>query len=718
MLIVTGLLLVGFINFILGIMLFRQAQKGEERWIFLVMLVADAIWAWGIAFLLIASSLERAQIYVNIYYIAALTIAAAILAYSLYGVGIRRRVTYMLIAVPVMFWAYYLTVAPRALVDVISLSGSLNTRVVVEHGLYEIYAITFLLMTIPAFGLFYYAAAKVRGAAHERKLLLANGIVISGAFGVVFNLLLPGMGVYELIGLGPLFSIIFTMAVTYSIVRYSFFDLRQSFMRSLSYILTFIVAIVLYSFLMWFVTTALTGSLEDPQTRPFANGIMLVIVSMIFEPTRRFFNAISDKMILRKEYGTQDVLDKIGDIVSEFVELEPLSTKLLTVLRGAFKSKFVQIVLLDKAGTLQYVHQLGALPYDIRADLSCFDGVIHGHRVVVATDRQDSPDEDWKKIREFGVALVVRLRTTSGISGGLFIGEKRTKSPYNQRDIDLLSVAANEISLAVENSLRYEEIKSFNETLEQKITEATTELRTTNKKLRAMDQAKDEFISLTSHQLRTPLTTIKGYLSMLMDGDAGEVTPAQRKLIEEAFNSSQRMVHLISDFLNISRIQTGKFMLEMTEANLADVLSEEIELLQVSAKSKNITLEYKRPNNFPTMQVDEGKIRQVMMNFIDNSLYYSPSGTKVRVTLVHTSQFVEFRVIDQGIGVPKAEQHKLFAKFSRASNAKRQRPDGTGIGLFMAKKVIVALGGSIIFKSEEGKGSTFGFRLNRDSPNR
>lgn len=228
-----------------------------------------------------------------------------------------------------------------------------------------------------------------------------------------------------------------------------------------------------------------------------------------------------------------------------------------------------------------------------------------------------------------------------------------------------------------------------------------------------MDQTKDEFISLTSHQLRTPLTTIKGYISMLLDGDAGELQPQQRKLLEEAFNSSQRMVHLISDFLNISRIQTGKFMIELADVNLADILDEEIEQLRISALSRQINLHYDKPADFPIMPLDDGKIRQVMMNFIDNAIYYSPSNSTINVTLSHTASTVEFKVIDQGIGVPKAEQHKLFAKFSRASNAKRQRPDGTGIGLFMAKKVIVALGGAIIFESEEGKGSTFGFRLNR-----
>jgi signal transduction histidine kinase len=111
------------------------------------------------------------------------------------------------------------------------------------------------------------------------------------------------------------------------------------------------------------------------------------------------------------------------------------------------------------------------------------------------------------------------------------------------------------------------------------------------------------------------------------------------------------------------------------------------------------------------LQLDENKIRQVIMNFIDNAIYYSRSGSVVKVSLMNFGNVIRFEVIDTGIGVPDKERHKLFTKFFRAENARRVRPDGTGIGLFMAKKVITAHGGTIIFESKENKGSTFGFSL-------
>ncbi|HMT19065.1 MAG TPA: HAMP domain-containing sensor histidine kinase, partial [Candidatus Saccharibacteria bacterium] len=142
---------------------------------------------------------------------------------------------------------------------------------------------------------------------------------------------------------------------------------------------------------------------------------------------------------------------------------------------------------------------------------------------------------------------------------------------------------------------------------------------------------------------------------------------------------------------------------------LPDLVESEMSQLYEGATAKNITLQYAKPKKFTTVNLDEMKIRQVVMNFTDNAIYYTPNGGKITVELKDKKDSIEFTVKDTGIGVPKAERHKLFEKFYRAENARKARPDGTGLGLFMAKKVIVAQGGSILFDSKEGKGSTFGF---------
>jgi signal transduction histidine kinase len=173
------------------------------------------------------------------------------------------------------------------------------------------------------------------------------------------------------------------------------------------------------------------------------------------------------------------------------------------------------------------------------------------------------------------------------------------------------------------------------------------------------------------------------------------------------------LVYLISDLLNLSRLNTGKFIIEPTNVQLADLVQSEVDQLAETARSREVDLQYKKPANFPKFMLDETKTHQVVMNFLDNAIYYTRPGGKITVALTETPHAVEFTVKDTGIGVPRHMQHRLFSKFYRAENARRARPDGTGLGLFMAKKVIVAQGGAIIFDSTEGKGSTFGFRFSK-----
>jgi signal transduction histidine kinase len=338
---------------------------------------------------------------------------------------------------------------------------------------------------------------------------------------------------------------------------------------------------------------------------------------------------------------------------------------------------------------------------------------------IVITDFILGENNKIKKVlRSNDVSVIGRLESNVYDNGSvrsfIVLGPKKGGNLYNTKDIRLLETVIDGLIVAIQNALRFEEIQSFNVTLQQRIEEATGQLRRTNAKLKALDETKDDFISMASHQLRTPLTSIKGYLSMVLEGDAGKLTPMQRKMLDQAFISSQRMVFLIADLLNVSRLKTGKFLIEPAPVNLAKIVDDEVNQLQATAKDRSLVLEYTKPENFPMLMLDETKIRQVVMNFIDNAIYYTPSGGKIRVSLETRPDSIDFKVIDTGIGVPKSEQPHLFTKFYRAGNARQTRPDGTGLGLFMAKKVIIAQHGSVIFESKESTGSTFGFTFSRE----
>lgn len=296
----------------------------------------------------------------------------------------------------------------------------------------------------------------------------------------------------------------------------------------------------------------------------------------------------------------------------------------------------------------------------------------------------------------------IKLQVRRRLVGVLIVGFLEPTAQLSSAETLLLDRLSETIGVALDNKLLFEE--------NQRV---LRQLKESNTKLRALDEAKDDFISMASHQLRTPLTSVKGYLSMVMEGDAGSLTAQQRSMLNQAFFSSQRMVYIIADLLNVSRLRTGKFSIDAAPVNLSTVVEEEINQLKEIAKGRSLTLTYEPPKGFPELMLDETKTRQTIMNFVDNAIYYTPSGGHIDVKLVDKPDTVELRVVDDGIGVPKSEQPHLFTKFYRAGNARQTRPDGTGLGLFMAKKVIIGQGGAIIFESQEGKGSTFGFILSK-----
>jgi len=304
-----------------------------------------------------------------------------------------------------------------------------------------------------------------------------------------------------------------------------------------------------------------------------------------------------------------------------------------------------------------------------------------------------------RKVLDLKAVCCIKLSARQQLVGVMVVGfAKQQQGALGEFEQMLFARLSEAVGIAIDHKMLLEE----NERV-------VGQLERSNRKLRMLDRTKDDFISMASHQLRTPLTSVKGYVSMVLDGDAGKLNELQTKLLTQSFVSAQRMVYLISDLLNVSRLRTGKFVMEPVPCNLANVIGEEIAQLTETAKSRDLTLEYHKPPHFPTYMFDETKLRQVIMNFVDNAVYYTPSGGHITINLVETPASIEFTVVDDGIGVPRGEQHHLFTKFYRAHNAKRARPDGTGLGLFMAKKVIIAQGGAVLFRSQQGKGSMFGF---------
>lgn len=226
-----------------------------------------------------------------------------------------------------------------------------------------------------------------------------------------------------------------------------------------------------------------------------------------------------------------------------------------------------------------------------------------------------------------------------------------------------------------------------------------------------LNRSKDEFISIASHQLRTPATGVKQYVGMLLEGFAGELDPSQRAMLEKAYESNERQLRIVSDLLKVAQVDAGKVVFKKEAIPVNDIVQDIIREQKGTFGRRDQAIEYEAATQSPTAFVDHDTIRMVIENIIDNASKYSEDGKTIIVRTYETPQFACIDVIDQGVGISKHDRSKLFEKFSRINNPLSTKVGGTGLGLYWAKKIVDLHDGSITVKSIQGQGTTFSICL-------
>ena len=225
------------------------------------------------------------------------------------------------------------------------------------------------------------------------------------------------------------------------------------------------------------------------------------------------------------------------------------------------------------------------------------------------------------------------------------------------------------------------------------------------------DRAKSEFISTVSHELRTPMTSIKGYADLLMLGMAGSLSDQQKHFIGIIRNNAERMVALVNDLLDISRIESGRVQLDLRAVHIHEMVGQVVSTLQGRAQNKNIALQVDVPETLPLVWGDSNRVAQILTNLISNAIQYTPPGGRVTVSAHLNGDMMEVSVADTGIGISKEDQRKIFDRFFRADDPLVQETPGTGLGLPITASLVQMHGGQIWVESELGEGSTFTFTL-------
>jgi len=232
-------------------------------------------------------------------------------------------------------------------------------------------------------------------------------------------------------------------------------------------------------------------------------------------------------------------------------------------------------------------------------------------------------------------------------------------------------------------------------------------METSLAKTKELDRAKTEFVGLASHQLRTPLTVVSWYTEMLLKKDFGDFNAKQMDYLGEIYAGNQRMIDLVDDLLNTSRIDMGTISAKPEIINLAEAMENVLSEFSSQISQKNIGIEKKFSRNLPRVLIDPEHLGIIFQNILSNAVKYTPAKGKIAIEMRRQSSHILVKIADNGWGIPAAQQKKIFTKLFRADNVRKKDMEGTGLGLYIARAIVKKSGGKIWFESKENKGTTF-----------
>ncbi len=241
--------------------------------------------------------------------------------------------------------------------------------------------------------------------------------------------------------------------------------------------------------------------------------------------------------------------------------------------------------------------------------------------------------------------------------------------------------------------------------------EAEEKIKQQNVQLRKMDKLKTDFLNITSHELRTPMTAMKGYLQMLITETLGKLSDEQKSALEVIHRNTDRLDHLVQDILDTSRLESGTMKFIPSKTNIATMLTDIIETMQLSADIKQIKIESSIEKNLPEIIIDQERIKQVFDNILNNAIKFSPTNSQIHIRANRENEVIQFEIQDYGKGIPKNKQQKIFETFYQVETGMDRTFGGTGLGLTISRGIILGHGGDIWVESEINKGSTFKFTI-------
>ncbi|HHX58565.1 MAG TPA: hypothetical protein GX706_02260 [Candidatus Moranbacteria bacterium] len=729
--------LINFIvSFVFGLIIFKNNPKRRANKALFFLTSSAAIWSFGYwRWLLVFDDYQEALFWLRVLSVGSLFISLAHLQWVLALLEInKKRITFLsylatFLILPFSFSKLFIVSAePKSFFSFWPNPGIL----------YDIF-LFFIFIPIYLYSISLLVRHLVGSEGVRRKQLLLITIgafiaVIGGStnFTLWYNIPINPWGNF-------LISIYIILCV-YAIARHRFLDIKFVLRRSTVYFLS--ISLVTSMVLLFSYITE--GYFLNNNLLYLVDTFIIVVVMLSFAPIKNFFYKVANQYFFTSLYDSQEVLDRVALILRENIDKEKIYNSLMEALDGAFHFNQFGILLFNKRKNKYIVDFVHDFDVDAKAEFESVSKIeedfVQISEPIVADELkrfyEDCGEDEKCRLDDFlnllvrhQVAVLCPLRSKGETVGLMVLGGKESGESYNVEDIRLLKNISAQLAITLENAQLYDRLKKFNQQLERRVKLRTKQLNKANEeleavneklhksnaKLRKLDKAKTEFLSIASHQLRTPLSSTKGFLSLLLDGTYGKIPSKSKRALEKIYISNERLITLVEDLLNISRIEAGHLTFNFKKESLEELAQEVFESMTLAAKNAGLVFEKNFPDKpLPAIYFDRSKVREVISNFIDNAIKYTKEG-KVSVIIEETRSKVRLIVQDTGMGIGKDDLEGIFEKFRRGERGGRVNSDGAGLGLYVCRKILDAHEGRVWAESKGlGRGSRFIIEFNKN----
>lgn len=517
---------------------------------------------------------------------------------------------------------------------------------------------------------------------------------------------------YDFPPLGNIFTGIFILMIIYSMLSHRLPDIKLILKKPTIY------AISLAALFIEVLFAKLSVNIYFPRDEFWLDFAILLAALISYPRIKKTIYGISHKYFFSSVYEPAKVIESFSERLNSTFDPKNIYNCIHEVFSNTFYAKGSMIMLHDKSSfSLVFKKDI----FNAKRSFKIFSQllkIINNTNFPILTEEikhqlADSKDKNifLKDIEENKIDLIVPMKLKNKLIGLVILGRKTSEEIYNDDDLKLIKALAEHAALSIENARLYGKIDDFNKTLQQKVNNQTKKLRETAEHLKKLMQMRSEFLDIASHQLRTPVSVIKGVLSMIEENSVPE--NKKKEFINGALEKSIKLGEIINDILRASEMDSEKFVLRNKSANLTDLLTKIKEDKERSATINKVRLNINLPDKqLPEVMADNRYLEHAIINLINNAIQYTPNGT-VNVNVASIGNKIIVKIEDTGIGIPKENLSKLFQKFSRAQNAVEAYADGSGLGLFIVKQIVDAIPGAKIEieKTELNKGTTFALTL-------